>query len=253
LHEILKSFKILDSMATQIRVPNTTPGLLNAGPERLPFYAGAEYWGGEAMRRGDIQPDPVIYSGPARITAAYMLRRRAKQAFPRQAVDAYEGGDIFRADDYENGTIAVFHNEGISPRDNMCRVVDMDDCLTEGLPDRPTDLSFSMTTPRLHLPISAKRTGLVYRHDLRVGIVTQNMMGRKCLASVRACDVYFEWLGRLKTPFTRYAVEPSEIEVGSTMHFGKRLGDYSERLYRINSLEVWHLGKSAAKEVARLK
>lgn len=240
-------------MATQTRVPTTAPGLFSAGPERLPFYAAAEYWDGEAMRRGDIQPDPVIYSAPARIAAAYMLRRRAKQAFPRQAVDVYGEGDIFRADDYENGTIAVFHNEGISPRDNLCRVVDMDDCLTEELPDRPTDLSLSLTAPRLHLPTSSKRTGLVYRHDLRVGVVAENMLGKKCLASVRAYDVYFEWLGRLKTPFTRFEAEPPKIEVGSTMHLGKKLGDYSERLYRVNSLEVWHLGKSAAKELARLK
>lgn len=239
-------------MATQTRVPLLAQDPAAAYFEKLPFYASAEYWDGEAMRQGDIHPDPVIDSCAALLFAAYKLRQRAGQGFPRQGVRTYERGEVFKADDYISGTVMAFHQESVSPRDNLCRVVDMNTCETEDLPEPPSDLSFSLAAPRLHLPTSSKRTGLIYSHNTRIGIITKSLAGKKFLYSVRAYDVYYEWLGKLKTPIWYQAAEPTEIEIGRTMHFGKKLGDFSERLYRINSLEVYRLGRIAAENLVQL-
>jgi hypothetical protein len=212
--------------------------LVDGSPEKLSFYMNPEYWGGVVMKEQPIDPCPAqSLSLPDMFLAASALKKRFKEGSLIRSMP-YRKGGVFKVEDYSHGTLAVFCRETLRPADNASPVSAMEGHTTDELPDPPTDLGSVLSYPARHPYATSGRDGLSYSYGVHIGVVVENALGEKFFSSVLANYIHRSPRGRLRIPLLRQVAESPEIEIGRTEHYGKKLDDFSERLTRINNLEV---------------
>jgi hypothetical protein len=220
------------------------PGVISYG------HFNPTYWDGHALGQGEVERPPVAVQDPRALLLAFSSIRSAFKEGCLLSGDSYSQQKEFYAEEFPAGTVVMFGREKVQSV-SSARKPNMLKLLGAELPERPTALDINPVNHYGTASTSRRVEGIVYSYGVNVGVVSQDLLGRKLLAGVSGNNLNTSWLGSIKLSgrVLEQVQEAPVLRVGQVKHHGKKLGDYSETLARINSIEVRKRGSRATRSI----
>lgn len=213
--------------------------------EALLPYLNPEYWDGHSLGYGDATgewPDFRVFGRDLRHSKRALEERitRMSKAIP---IETYHAGEVFDAEDYDNGTLVIYNEESLRGRpENMDQSAGS--LRGKPLPVRPTDTSPNFGPESNINAVCSDDEEIRYFATSRWGIVGRNKKGGKELHTI-STGMVFRRDGERAVVTLSLTGRPTPIKVGETNH---HMSAHSERLSRVNLLDVVAYGETEKKK-----